>query len=159
MHVTTRTVWSASPSSEFGKRISVPAPWFTHALTHPDMKRSLLQDHISKRQAHSECVVRVKVKRSDVDVRTCGKRTANALCGSTRIDVGGMTASRVNGEMTRGLTRRNPQITQNDLTGEWIGRKVFRLEAVIAQTTASFLSRTTHSLCAPGATREGRKRL
>ena len=34
-----------------------------------NLKRSRLQDQLSKR-----------VKRSDVDVRACGKRTVNALC-------------------------------------------------------------------------------
>jgi hypothetical protein len=46
------------------------------------LKRSRLQDRIPKRQAQSECVVRAKrlSKRSDVTIRACGKRTANALC-------------------------------------------------------------------------------
>jgi hypothetical protein len=47
---------------EFGKRISVLAPRFTHAQAHPNLKRSRLQDKLSKRQAHSECVVRANAK-------------------------------------------------------------------------------------------------
>jgi hypothetical protein len=73
------------------------------ANTPGDPKGPRLQGQLSKR-----------VKRSDVDVRACGKRTANALGALTRIAAGGMTASRVNAKMTLNLTRRNAKITRNN---------------------------------------------
>jgi hypothetical protein len=69
-----------------------------------------------KCQTHSECVVRVKCfsKPSDVNVRACGKRTANALCALTRIAVGGMTAPRESAKMTRVKRKDNAKITLNN---------------------------------------------
>jgi hypothetical protein len=54
------------------------------------------------------------VKPSDVDVRTCGKRTANALCALTRIALGGRTGSTVHAKMTLNLTRRNAKMTRHN---------------------------------------------